>query len=69
MAVDVLTKIDIQRPRDEVSAFAADPSNATAWYKNIQSVDWETPPPAVVGSRVRFVARFLHSGGLKAAAE
>jgi hypothetical protein len=59
MAVDVVTEIDIRRPRDEVSAFAADPSNATAWYKNIQSVDWETPPPAVVGSRVRFVARFL----------
>ncbi|HEV2981649.1 MAG TPA: SRPBCC family protein [Solirubrobacteraceae bacterium] len=59
MAVDVLTEIEIQRPRQEVAAFAADPGNATAWYKNIQSVEWETPPPAVVGSRVRFVARFL----------
>ena len=59
MAVDVLTEIEIQRPRDEVSAFAADPSNATAWYKNIRGVEWETPPPAVVGSRVRFVAGFL----------
>jgi uncharacterized membrane protein len=59
MAVDVLTEIEIQRPRDEVAAFAADPSNATAWYKNIRSVEWETAPPATVGSRVRFVARFL----------
>jgi uncharacterized membrane protein len=59
VAVDVLTEIEIQRPRQEVAAFAADPGNATAWYKNIQSVEWETPPPAVVGSRVRFVARFL----------
>lgn len=59
MAVDVLTEIDIGRPRDEVSAFAADPGNATAWYKNIKSVEWETPPPAAVGSRMRFVARFL----------
>jgi uncharacterized membrane protein len=59
MAVDVLSEIEIQRPREEVSAFAADPSNATAWYKNIRSVEWETPPPAVVGSRVRFVAEFL----------
>jgi len=59
MAVDVLTEIVISRPRSEVSAFAADPDNATAWYKNIRSVVWETRPPAVVGSRVRFVAQFL----------
>jgi uncharacterized membrane protein len=59
MSVDVLTEIEVARPRDEVSAFAADPNNAVAWYKNIKSVDWLTPPPAVVGSRVRFVAQFL----------
>jgi uncharacterized membrane protein len=59
MGVDVLTAINIKRPRDEVSAFAADPSNATAWYKNIKAVEWETAPPAVVGSRVRFGAQFL----------
>jgi hypothetical protein len=59
MAVDVLTEIEIGRPRDEVAAFAADPANATTWYKNIKSVEWETPPPLAVGSRVRFVARFL----------
>jgi uncharacterized membrane protein len=59
MAVDVLTEIVIERPRAEVFAFAADPSNTTAWYKNIESVEWETPPPAVVGSRLLFTARFL----------
>jgi len=59
MAVDVLTEITIDRPRDEVAAFAADPSNATTWYKNIKAVEWETTPPAVVGSRVRFRAQFL----------
>jgi uncharacterized membrane protein len=59
MAVDVLTEIEIERPRGEVSAFAADPANATAWYKNIKAVEWETPPPAVVGSRMRFRAQFL----------
>lgn len=59
MAVDVITQIEIRRPRDEVSAFAADPDNATAWYKNIKSVEWESGPPAVVGSRVRFRAQFL----------
>jgi uncharacterized membrane protein len=59
MSVDVLTEIEVARPREEVSAFAADPNNAVAWYKNIKSVDWLTPPPAVVGSRVRFIAQFL----------
>jgi len=59
VAVDVVTEIEIRRPRDEVSAFAADPANATAWYKNIKAVEWETPPPAEVGSRMRFRAQFL----------
>ena len=59
MSVDVSTSITIDRPRDVVAAFAADPANAMAWYKNIKAVDWETPPPAAVGSRVRFRAQFL----------
>src|ERR1700758_2601159 len=59
VTVDVRTEIVINRPRGDVFAFAADPSNATAWYKNIKAVKWETPPPAVVGSRLRFRAQFL----------
>ena len=57
--VDVLTEIEIDRARSEVASFASDPSNATAWYKNIIAVEWETPRPAVIGSRVRFSAQFL----------
>jgi uncharacterized membrane protein len=59
VAVDVLTEIEIKRPRDEVSAFAADPANAPAWYKNIKAIEWQTLPPAVVGSKIRFRAQFL----------
>ena len=59
MAVDVQTEIEIRRPRAEVSAYASDPDNATTWYENITSVEWETPKPAVVSSRIAFVAQFL----------
>jgi hypothetical protein len=59
VAVDVVTEIEILRPRQEVSAYAGDPSNATAWYKNIKTVEWETSPPATVGSKIRFRAQFL----------
>lgn len=59
MPVDVQTEVEIARPREQVSAFAADPGNATAWYRNIRSVQWETPPPVAVGSQITFVAQFL----------
>jgi len=59
MPVDVLVETTIARPPDVVSRFAGDPTNATEWYTNIRSVAWKTPPPAEVGSRMRFEAQFL----------
>ena len=59
MPVDILTETVIARPRGDVAAFAADPDNATAWYQNITAVEWRTPPPLAVGSRIAFVAQFL----------
>lgn len=59
MAIDVETEITIARPRAEVAAYACEPDNATEWYANIESADWQTPRPLAVGSRFAFVARFL----------
>ena len=59
MAVDIISEILIERTQDEVARYAADPSNAPRWYVNIKSVEWQTPPPAQLGSKVAFVAHFL----------
>jgi uncharacterized membrane protein len=59
MPVDVLTEIVIDRPRAEVASYAGDPNNAPEWYANIKSVEWQTPPPIQIGSRLAFVAHFL----------
>jgi uncharacterized membrane protein len=59
MKVDVTTETLIDRARSEVAAFAGDPTNAPEWYANIQSVEWKSPAPVGLGSRMVFVARFL----------
>ena len=59
MLVDVHTEIEIDRPRNEVAAYAAHPDNATAWYKNIRKVEWKSEPPLAVGSSIAFLAAFV----------
>lgn len=59
MGVDVVTEIEIERPRAAVATYAGDPTNAPAWYVNIKAIEWQTPPPLAVGSKLAFVAQFL----------
>jgi hypothetical protein len=59
VSVDVVTAIEIARPRAEVAAFAVDPDDAAAWYENIEAVEWQSSRPLGVGTRLAFVARFI----------
>jgi uncharacterized protein YndB with AHSA1/START domain len=54
-----VTEVEIACPRDRVASYAVDPDHATAWYENIEKVEWQTDKPLAMGSRVAFVARFL----------
>lgn len=59
MTVDVTTEIVIARPRHEVAAFAVDPDRIALWYVNIRAIEWKTPPPLGVGTRLALAADFL----------
>jgi hypothetical protein len=59
MHVDVLSEIDIARPRSAVAAFTCDPMNAPVWYANIERAEWRSAPVLEVGAKVAFVAHFL----------
>jgi uncharacterized membrane protein len=57
--VDVVTEIRIEAPVAKVFEYASNPDNVPSWYKNIKSVEWKTPKPARVGTKVAFSAQFL----------
>ncbi|GIM64738.1 ATPase [Planomonospora venezuelensis] len=57
--MDVEVEAVIPFQREEVAAYAGDPTNAPEWYANIESVRWRTPPPTAIGSKMDFEARFL----------
>lgn len=53
-SIDVVTEGDIDRPRDEVAAFSAEPSNAPEWYANIEAVEGRTEPLLAGRGRGRY---------------
>ena len=59
MDSEVLTDIEIDRPRSEVADYVSNPENATTWYQNINKVEWRSPKPLSAGSEVAFEAEFM----------
>lgn len=59
MSIDVQVETTIEQPPGVVAAFAGDPISVTEWYGNIKSIEWKTPPPVAVGSRMAIVDKFL----------
>lgn len=59
MDQDVLSAIEIDRPRSEVADYVSNPENATAWYENIKKVEWKSPKPLSAGSEIAFEADFM----------
>src|SRR4029453_13175228 len=59
MDVDVLTGVEIERPRSEVADYVSDLDNATAWYENIKKVEGKSPKALGGGAEGACEARFL----------
>ena len=59
MSIDVTVETAIARPREEVAAFALDPTNDPVWIGGISESRRLTGGPLAAGSRVARVASFL----------
>lgn len=59
MDQDVLTNIEIDRPRSEVADYVSDPENATEWSQNISKAEWKSPKPLSTGSEFAFEATVM----------
>ena len=59
MAGDVTVEIVIDRPRDDVTAYAMNPDNDPVWISGIQQARMLTEPPFAIGTTVERLAAFL----------
>jgi hypothetical protein len=66
--IDVSSHIEITRAREDIGAYTFNLDNAREWFGNLRSLEWLTPPPLAVRSRIR-VATELFGHSLKATYE
>ena len=59
MAIDVKAQLLINKPKDEVAAYATNPHNDPLWVSGIVESKMLTEPPLAQGSQVERVASFL----------
>src|SRR5215213_589828 len=59
MAIDVLVKTEIDRPRKEVATYAFDPDNDPLWIGGIKEAHLLTRRPVGLGTRVQRLAKFM----------
>ena len=57
--VDIVSEIEIRRPRAEVAAFVCDQDNTPAWNESVDSVRWQPSRPLDEGSRFTHVGEVL----------
>lgn len=59
MALDVLVKTEIDRPRKEVATFAFEPDNDPLWIGGIKEAHLLTKRPVGLGTKVQRLAKFM----------
>jgi uncharacterized protein YndB with AHSA1/START domain len=59
MAIDVATEIIIDRPRQQVFEFVANPENDLQWIRALNRAQMVTAPPVGVGTRVERSAKMM----------
>ena len=57
MTVDVQSEIIIDQPPSRVATYAANPDNAPDWTALVDAVQWLTPRPLTLGTKVLIVDR------------
>ncbi len=60
--ISIRNEIVINKPILEVSNYASDPTNSIKWCKRIISVQWKTPKPIQLNSKISYKSKFM--GGL-----
>ena len=57
--ISIRNEIVINKPILEVSNYASDPTNSIKWCKRIISVQWKTPKPIQLNSKISYKSKFM----------